>query len=68
MSRVIYFNDQPVEPANDRTLADLLRRMGREPARTVVTVDGNFIPSAEHKRFKLPDGARVTARELPGGG
>lgn len=65
---MIYFNDQPVEPAQDATLADLLRRLGREPARTVVTVDGKFIPPAEYKRFKLPDGARVTARELLDGG
>ena len=65
---MIYFNDQPVEPEKDATLADLLRRLDREPARTVVTVNGKFIPPAEYKKFKLPDRARVTARELPGGG
>lgn len=65
---MIYFNDQPVETAKDGTLADLLRRLGREPARTVVTVDGKFIPTAEHKRFKVSEGARVIARELPDGG
>ncbi len=42
--------------------------MGREPAQTVVTVDGRFIPPAEYKIFKVPDGARVQAHELlPGG-
>lgn len=65
---MIYFNDQPVEPAGDRTLADLLRLMGREPRYTVVTVDGLFVPPAEYKRFIVSDGARVTARELLDGG
>ncbi len=65
---MIHFNDQPLETAKDGTLEDLLRRLGREPARTVVTVDGDFVPPSEYKRFKVPDGARVSARELPGGG
>lgn len=65
---MIYFNDQPVAPVKGRTLAELLRRMGREPARTVVTVDGDFVPPSEYKIFKLPSGARVTARELLDGG
>ena len=65
---MIYFNDQPVAPAKGRTLAELLRRMGREPARTVVTVDEKFVAPAEYKKYLVPDGARVAARELLDGG
>lgn len=65
---MIYFNDQPVEPAKNATVADLLKRMGREPSLTVVTVDGEFIPPAEYKKFVVPAGARVSAKELLDGG
>jgi thiamine biosynthesis protein ThiS len=65
---VIYFNDQPAEPAKSGTLADLLRLMGREASRTVVTVNGGFVPPSDYKKFKVPDGARVAARELLDGG
>ena len=65
---MLYFNDQPVEPAKNCTLADLLKLLGREPSRTVVTVDGKFIPPAEYKKFVAAEGARITARELLGGG
>ena len=65
---MIYFNDQPAAPAKGCTLSELLLGMGRDPALTVVTVDGKFIPPAEYKKFKVPDGARVQAHGLLGGG
>jgi thiamine biosynthesis protein ThiS len=65
---VIYFNGQPVKPAKTGTVAALLEQLGREPAYTVVTVDGKFIPPAEYKKFIVPDGARVNASELLAGG
>ena len=65
---MIYFNGRPVEPAKNGTVAELLKQLGREPALTVVTVNGEFVPPALYRKFILPEGARVTARELLSGG
>jgi thiamine biosynthesis protein ThiS len=65
---VIHFNGQPVPPEKNMTIARLLELMGREARLTVITVDGKFVPPAEYKSFIVPDGARVTARELHAGG
>ncbi|HNW43149.1 MAG TPA: hypothetical protein PKI19_01500 [Elusimicrobiales bacterium] len=68
MAGVIYFNKQPLAAAKNLKLADLLKRMHREAARTVVTVDGEFIAVPEYRGFIVRDGARVEAWELQDGG
>lgn len=64
---VIYLDDKPAGRPGI-TLLELLKLAGRDPALTVVTVDGKFVPQSDYKKLVLPDGARVKARELLGGG
>jgi thiamine biosynthesis protein ThiS len=64
---VIYLDDKPAGRPGI-TLLELLRLAGRDPALTVVTVDGKFVPRSDYKNLVLPDGARVKALELLGGG
>jgi len=65
---VIYFNDRPVVRAGELSLEDLLKLVGRETPPAAVTVDGEFVPPAEYKKFPVSDGARVRAWELLDGG
>ena len=65
---MVYFNDKPLPCPSGATLLEILKLAGREPALTVVTVDGMFVPQSDYKKLVLADGARVIARELLGGG
>ncbi|MBI4351001.1 MAG: sulfur carrier protein ThiS [Elusimicrobia bacterium] len=65
---MIYLNGKPVAPAKNLTLARLLESAGRDARLTVLTVDDKFVPPAEYKSYVVPDGAKVTARELLAGG
>ena len=65
---MIYFNGEATDIPGGITLEALLRAMGRNPALTVVTVDGRFVPVSEYRATAVPEGAKVTARELLDGG
>jgi sulfur carrier protein ThiS len=64
---VIYLDDKPAARPGI-TVLELLKLAGRDPALTVVTVDGKFVPQSDYKKLVLPDGARVKARALLNGG
>lgn len=64
---MIYLDDKPAARPGV-TLLELLTMAGRDPALTVVTVDGKFVPRSDYKKLVLPDEARVKVRELLNGG
>lgn len=64
----VYVNDKPFGAGGELTLLRLLRLAGRDPAQTVVTVDGRFVPRAEYAALVPPAGARVAVREMQDGG
>ncbi|PKM97086.1 MAG: hypothetical protein CVU79_10105 [Elusimicrobia bacterium HGW-Elusimicrobia-3] len=64
---MIYLDDKPAARPGI-TVLELLKLAGRDPALTVVTVDGKFVPQSDYKKLVLPDGARVKARALLNGG
>jgi sulfur carrier protein ThiS len=65
---MVYFNDKPLPCPDGATLLEILKLAGREPALTVVTVDGKFVPRPDYASLVPGAGARLTVRDLPGGG
>ena len=65
---MVYFNDKPLPCPDGATLLEILKLAGREPALTVVLLDGKFVPASDYRSLAPADGARVTAKDLPGGG
>lgn len=64
----VYLNGEPLEVPGGTPLLRLLELAGRDPALTVVVADGKFVPRAEYAGLAPSDGARLTVRDLPGGG
>lgn len=64
---MIYLDDKPAARPGI-TVLELLKLAGRDPALTVVTVDGKFVPQSDYKKLVPADGARVKARALLNGG
>jgi sulfur carrier protein ThiS len=65
---VIYLDEKPFSAPAGLTLLALLKLAGRDPALTVVTVDGRFVPQSDYKKLVLPDKARVKAWSFFDGG
>jgi len=65
---MVYFNDKPLPCPDGATLLEILKLAGREPELTVVVADGKFVARPEYDRLVPADGARLTVRDLPGGG
>lgn len=64
----IYLNEEPLEIPEGTPLLEILKLAGREPALTVVVADGKFVPRPDYASLVPADGARLTVRDLPGGG
>lgn len=64
----VYLNGEPLEVPEGTPLLRILELAGRDPALTVVVADGKFVPRPEYARLAPADGARLTVRDLPGGG
>ena len=65
---MVYFNDKPLSCPSGATLLEILKLAGRDPALTVVAADGKFVPRPDYARLAPAEGARLTVRDLPGGG
>ncbi len=61
-------NAEPRSFPDPLTVADLLRQLGRDPARLAVEVNEAVVPRADHARTRLSDGDRVEVVTLVGGG
>lgn len=64
----MYLNGEPCQAAKGATVRDLLKLAGRDPALTVVTVDGKFVPRCDYGKVAPPAGARLAVYELHDGG
>lgn len=64
----VYVNERPVDVADGASLDAVLKAAGRAPELTLVTVDGRFVPPAEYRLCRPPEGAKIAVRELLGGG
>lgn len=64
----VYLNGEPLEVPGGTPLLRLLELAGRDPALTVVVADGKFVPRPEYASVAPGNGARLTVRDLPGGG
>jgi thiazole synthase len=67
MSRITV-NAEPHTFPEPLTVADLLRRLGRDPARLAVEVNEQVVRREDHPRRQLQDGDRVEIVTLVGGG
>lgn len=65
---MVYLNAEPLAWEPGLTLAELLRRAGRDPALAAVTADGRFVPRPEYGAFLVPDGCGLRVFELHDGG
>jgi thiazole synthase len=64
----ITVNAEPHTLPDPLTVADLLRRLGKDPAKLAVEVNRNVVPRAEHAGTRLGDGDAVEIVTLVGGG
>src|SRR4051812_31562210 len=64
----ITVNAEPRTYPAPLTVADLLRSLGRDPAKLAVEVNLAVVPRAEHDRTPLADGDAVEIVTLVGGG
>jgi thiazole synthase len=64
----ITVNAEPQSFPAPLTVADLLRRLGRDPAKLAVEVNLAVVPRAEHAATELADGDAVEIVTLVGGG
>ena len=65
---MIYVNAEPHPLDGPATVADLLRRLGKDPARLAVEVNGDLVRRAEHAEKALGENDRVEIVTLVGGG
>lgn len=65
---MVYINDKPLACPAGATLLEILKLAGRDPALTVVVADGKFVPRPDYAGLAPAEGARLTVRDLPGGG
>lgn len=61
-------NGERVTIPDPATVADLLRRLGRDPLRLAVEVNRDLVPRADHPARPLKDGDAVEIVTLVGGG
>ncbi len=64
----VHIDGKPAQVRDGATVSDLLALAGRDPARTLVTVDGKFVPAGKYRELRLKDGARLMFYELHDGG
>lgn len=68
MSAAVYLDGKALPAREGATVQELLALAGRDPAATVVTVDGRFVPRGDYRKYSPPDGARLAVYELHDGG
>ncbi|HEX4612337.1 MAG TPA: sulfur carrier protein ThiS [Urbifossiella sp.] len=61
-------NEEPRTIPGPATVADLLRALGKDPAKLAVEVNREVVPRAEHPARRLADGDTVEIVTLVGGG
>jgi thiazole synthase len=64
----IRLNAEPCSFANPTSIADLLRELGKDPAKLAVELNLRVVPRAEHEATLLADGDSVEIVTLVGGG
>jgi thiazole synthase len=64
----ITINAEPYTSPDPLTVADLLRRLGKDPGKLAVEVNRAVVPRADHPRRPLADGDAVEIVTLVGGG
>lgn len=68
MTVPVTLNGDPAEVEGGETLAALLERLGVDPRRVVVELNGRIVRSAEHGATTLAEGDELEVLELVGGG